>query len=89
MSIQETGPLIGMLPNVIKPILGPLITFKGRMDCRCCIEFLEPIVKERLTELIPPVTNYGLISQLMCVPSHLWLRLLADDIFRTIYYSGS
>lgn len=77
MSVQENGPAIAILPRALKPILGPLITWKGNKKCQSCIEFLEPLVKERLTEFYkyskeprgdftPPV------SILAFIPHHLF-----------------
>lgn len=51
MSILRDGPAISLLPKLLKPILGPLITWKGQKDCEACIRILIPLIEERLKQL--------------------------------------
>ena len=92
MSIQRDGPLISIIPNFLKPILAPFITWSGKRDCEICINILLPLVQQRLEGYtrnrndgawIPPVRTITSLSLMEPL-----IQLVAFNI-RTTYYNGS
>ncbi|KAL9621902.1 MAG: hypothetical protein Q9160_003723 [Pyrenula sp. 1 TL-2023] len=50
MSVLRNGILIQMFPSFMRPVIGPLIAWKGKRECESCIKILIPIVNERLAQ---------------------------------------
>jgi hypothetical protein len=48
--VLRDGVGIGLLPEFLKPVLGPLITWQGKKACEDSISMLMPLVETRLIE---------------------------------------
>lgn len=87
-AVLRDGVFIGLLPRLMKPILGPLIVWQGRKACEDSIAILLPVVEERLRQFrdsrydgdSPPV---GLSLRVCAL---LDCRVLIFS--RTTYYNG-
>lgn len=47
-AVLWAGLLIDVFPPFLRPIVGPLISWKIHRHCKTCIRFLTPHVEERL-----------------------------------------
>jgi hypothetical protein len=48
--VLRDGLGIGLLPEFLRPILGPLITWQGKKACEDSISILMPLVETRLAQ---------------------------------------
>jgi hypothetical protein len=48
--VLRDGVALGFVPAFLKPILGPLIVWRGKKACEDCIKILVPIVEKRIEQ---------------------------------------